>query len=386
MIMSSFSTIPLSLYVHIPWCIRKCPYCDFNSYPKDFAFDEDLYVDALLLDLQQDLHDLCSSERRNLHSIFIGGGTPSLFSLSAIAKILSKLNDNDIEITMEVNPGTIDYEYLVGIRSLGVNRLSLGVQSFQDDKLQALGRIHDAKTAIKTVKMAHDAGFENINLDLIFGLPKQNVKDAIFDLQNAASLAPTHISWYQLTIEEGSQFYQKPPTLPNIDEVWEIQRAGQEYLKQNNYAQYEVSAYSKPGYQCQHNLNYWFFGDYFGIGAGAHGKITSISNNAILEVNRTCKLASPVKYSQGVENKNFTEKREVIATEKLPFEFMLNALRLYQPIPFALFRQRTGLNISVITDQLCAAESQGLIEIVGDKIITTDKGRNFLNDLLEIFV
>lgn len=366
--------IPVSLYIHIPWCIHKCPYCDFNSYAVDKQIPENDYVKALILDLKNDLNSI---PKGKLHNIFIGGGTPSLLSPNIFAELLDKIRTllpfkNNIEITLEANPGTISQSKLQILHKIGINRLSIGIQSFHNDKLKAVGRIHDRKDAIKAIAMAKAAGFNNINIDLMYGLPNQTIEDAIDDIKTAISLAPTHISWYQLTIEPNTIFYKKPPDLPDEDLIWEIQRQGQQIITNSGFKQYEISAYSKPGFQCQHNLNYWQFGDYLGIGAGAHSKIT---NTRI----------SKSKHPQIYMNKFITEEK-VISPEDLILEFMLNTLRLNKPIPIKLFTERTSFTIDAITNSLNQAQKQGFLKWNSKAITTTAKGKRFLNQLLLLFV
>jgi len=443
---------PLSLYIHFPWCISKCPYCDFLSYPQpqlitnspsiklqNFSTLADHYIEALLQDLQQDLLAFTIDRKKPIISIYIGGGTPSLIPANTIVKLLENIYlqykiDNHAEITIEANPDTIDYHYCKQLYQAGINRLSIGAQSFQDDKLKILGRIHNAASITHAIVAARHAGFTNINLDLMFGLPTQSINDALYDLKTAIALAPTHISWYQFTLETGSIFYRKPPNnIPNDECTWQMQQLGQQILSENNFKQYEVSAYGRHGYQCQHNLNYWQFGDYLGIGAGAHGKLTlkkknnhptddcdtQINSNAddgsnnghtINTITRYSKINNPHLYnnvihkrnknSSDADNKNntnhisntincknnFITTRKIIAPQELPFEFMLNALRLYQPIAYTLFINRTGLPLIKIVDKLKLAEEFGLIRLSTKHFTTTTKGKNFINDLLEIFM
>ncbi len=287
--------IPLALYIHIPWCIRKCPYCDFNSHAVKEAIPEESYLQALIRDLEADLDQI---PLRPIQSIFIGGGTPSLFSPDALAALLEAIAARvalarSLEVTLEANPGTVEQTRFVGFRQAGINRLSLGIQSFQPEKLKVLGRIHDDQEAVQAVMAAKQAGFENFNLDLMFGLPNQSLEDALFDLNTALSLKPTHLSWYQLTIEPNTLFYHRKPPLPADDDIWEIQHHGQALLASHGFHQYEISAYSQFGFQSRHNLNYWEFGDYLGIGAGAHAKITNPHNHTIT---RFWKTKHPKEY------------------------------------------------------------------------------------------
>lgn len=387
--MSLLTNPPLSLYIHIPWCIRKCPYCDFNSHGiKQLggldAIPEQEYIDRLLLDLEQELPLVWG---RRLHSIFIGGGTPSLFSAEGMDRLISGVRaripfEGDIEITMEANPGTFEAKRFAGFRQAGINRLSIGVQSFNAKHLELLGRVHNPEQAIAAAEFAHQAGFRSFNLDLMHGLPDQTTEQALADLQTAIDLKPQHISWYQLTIEPNTLFYQQPPTLPVDDTLWTIQEQGQALLKQYGYHQYEVSAYSKePQYRSQHNLNYWQFGDYLGIGAGAHGKITRLDLDRI---ERTTKSRHPKDYLQKSVSKIRTS--QPIPSHELPFEFMLNALRLLQGVPAAYFSQRTGLLPQVIAPIIETAIGDGLLSSDKTMIQPTEKGSLFLNELLQRFI
>jgi putative oxygen-independent coproporphyrinogen III oxidase len=384
--------IPLSLYIHTPWCIRKCPYCDFNSHTLKNELPEQEYIQALLSDLKIDYLRLQKNgDGRPLHSIFIGGGTPSLFSPKAFKTLFTGISQlfeipNNIEITLEANPGAIEYHSFEGFREAGINRLSLGVQSLQDDKLKALGRIHTAEEAIEAINLAKKAGFDNFNLDIMHGLPNQNLDDALYDLKTALALKPTHFSWYQLTLEPNTLFYKQPPVLPNDEITWEIQQKGQAYLASQGYAQYEVSAYCQPNKACEHNLNYWNFGDYLGIGAGAHGKITNLNTG---EIRRSWKKKNPSDYLKTAKNgQNFlgNDTLEIISATELPFEFMLNALRLNRPTPLALFEARTGLQQDNIKNLLTLAEHKGLIVVQKDEIIKTALGEHFMNNLIELFL
>jgi putative oxygen-independent coproporphyrinogen III oxidase len=375
-------TIPLSLYIHFPWCLKKCPYCDFNSYASPGTLDEAAYVNALITDLENDLPLI--SERK-IETIYCGGGTPSLFSTKALENFFQQIQkklsfDQQIEISLEVNPGTMDLHKATQLKNTPVNRLSIGVQSFQNDKLQALGRIHDAKAALDAVHAVQKAGFNNINLDVIYGLPNQTLADALFDLQTAIDLKPTHISWYQLTIESGSVFHLNPPTLPTEDLIWDMQEAGQALLAKNGFAQYEISAYANNNQKCRHNLNYWSFGDYLGIGAGAHGKITDYKTGLI---RRLEKKKKPKEY---LANQKFISAQRLLSLKEIPFEFMLNALRLTQPFSMKIFSERTGLSIDFVKPILIQAEMDGFVKISEDFWQTTKLGQNFLNDLLQRFM
>lgn len=374
--------IPLSLYIHIPWCQRKCPYCDFNSYRAPNNIPETEYLNALLQDLNNDLQLI---QGRELSSIFIGGGTPTMLAPKTFATLLDQtaktasLKQN-IEITTEANPGTIDKNTLDELKLAGINRLSIGVQSFNNKSLKQLGRIHTAQQAINNIKNAQDCGFQNINLDLMYALPQQTIDEAINDVTAAINLNPTHLSWYQLTIEPNTVFYKQRPETPNEATSIKIQNEGQQLLATNNYQQYEISAYSQPTHQCQHNLNYWQFGDYLGIGAGAHSKITNLTTGAIT---RFSKHEKPNEY---LANDSYIATSETITQTQLPTEFMMNALRLLEPIPLQLFTERTGLEIATIEKQLYKAQDLKLITIANQTIQTTTKGRTYLNDLIALFI
>jgi len=374
---------PLSLYVHIPWCVKKCPYCDFNSHIADKNIPEKEYLAALIEDLDRSLNYV---QGRKISSIFFGGGTPSLFSADAIGKIIqaAKLRigfDKDIEITLEANPGTFEQEKFSGFRSQGVNRLSIGIQSFSDDHLESLGRIHSAQQAIDAVKNAKNAGFENINIDLMHGLPGQDANDAVDDLVNAIKLEPSHISWYQLTIEPNTVFFNKPPKLPTDILLESIQNKGEKILLDAGYKKYEVSAYCKNNDRSMHNMNYWEFGDYLGIGAGAHGKITLPEKKKILRMQKT---RSPSDYLD--KRKSYTAASKQINSKEIPLEFMMNALRLNHGVSKSTFEGRTGVSINEIERPLRALKKQKLIESLDEKICPTTKGHMFLNSVLEVFL
>ncbi|MSP53512.1 MAG: radical SAM family heme chaperone HemW [Gammaproteobacteria bacterium] len=387
------STNPISLYIHLPWCVRKCPYCDFNSHVSKKPIPESEYIECLIADLQNDLTRYAIA--RPLQTIFMGGGTPSLFSPASIAKILTAVDQHwgiptGTEITLEANPGTVEQAKFTGFLAAGINRLSIGVQSFQDDKLKTLGRIHDGQAAHSAFQAARDAGFKNINLDLMFGLPKQSISEGLADLQTAIDLQPEHLSWYQLTLEPNTVFYKKPPILPDIDLIDELQIQGQELLKQKGYPQYEISAYAQHGRQCRHNLNYWQFGDYVGIGAGAHGKIT-LANG---DVRRTRKLQQPESYLKArAENfvgatrcSPFLAEEKTIDEQNICFEYLLNALRLNQAIDLEHMQQRTRLSNDIILSLLQEAINREFIIVENNKIIKTKLGAQFLNNLLELFL
>ena len=364
---------PLSLYIHYPWCVKKCPYCDFNSHETG---NRDGYIAALLKDLDCELNAI---QGRSIHSIFIGGGTPSLMSADELRELFSGLKarltfDQNIEITLETNPGTFEIDKFKQFREIGINRLSIGVQSFHDKHLGSLGRIHSAKEAIHACEQAIKVGFDNFNIDLMYGLEGQNVDECIVDLNQAIDLDPSHISFYQLTIEPNTLFAKFPPPLPADDDIWQMGEQGVELLEKNSFKRYEVSAFGKI--PSKHNLNYWQFGDYIGIGAGAHGKITDINPGKIL---RTRKAKSPKDYVNNPVG-------VIEQVESLSFEYMLNALRLKQGFESDLFEHHTGQSISIIKDQLSQAEDLGLLIINSNKIRPSEKGYNFLNDLIEMFL
>ncbi|WP_374415406.1 radical SAM family heme chaperone HemW [Ectopseudomonas oleovorans] len=378
----SFLLPPLALYIHIPWCVRKCPYCDFNSHAAGPTLPEEEYVDALLADLDADLQHV---HGRPLTSIFFGGGTPSLFSDRALGRLLEGVERRiafapDIEITLEANPGTFEQAKFKGYRSLGINRLSIGVQSLQEAKLKALGRIHNGDEAIRAADMARAAGFDNFNLDLMHGLPEQSIEDALFDLRTAISQGPTHLSWYQLTMEPNTVFWSQPPELPEDDLLWDIQEAGQALLAAEGYAQYEVSAYAQPGKQARHNLNYWTFGDFLGIGAGAHAKLSTPAGR----IQRTWKTRLPKDYLDPA--KAFQAGERLLEADELPFEFLMNVLRLSEGAPAELFSQRTGLPLQQLEQARREAERQGLLQADETRLVATAKGQLFLNDLLQQFL
>ncbi len=391
---SKMSLPPLSLYIHVPWCVRKCPYCDFNSHKAEEHIPEAEYVQALLEDLEADLFYV---QDREIQTIFIGGGTPSLLSVEAYKNLLAGLQEKvtfvkDIEITMEANPGTFEAEKFAGYRKLGINRLSIGVQSFADHQLKHLGRIHDGQQAVAAIKMAKTAGFDNFNIDLMHGLPDQSEEQALADIQQAIDLGPTHMSWYQLTIEPNTEFFKRPPVLPEDETLWDIQEAGQELLAKHGFVQYEVSAYAQAGKQATHNLNYWQFGDYLGIGAGAHGKVTDLVNQpeslTASPVLRTWKTRAPKDFLIAAINdsKSFLAGKESIQNEDLGLEFLMNALRLQQGFDLRLFEQRTGYPLDTIAKGIQAAIDKGLLTRSDDQIKTTAKGSLFLNEILALFM
>ena len=375
--------LPLSLYVHLPWCVRKCPYCDFNSHEiKDGSFPEREYVAAVVRDIKFSAHLF---RGRKLESVFLGGGTPSLMPAQGIGAILEAVDAvsglcSDTEITLEANPGAADSLRFSGYRGLGVNRLSIGAQSFDNQKLESIGRIHDAAEARSAVAGAAGAGFADINIDLMYGLPGQTAEDALADLSAAASLEPAHISWYQLTIEPNTVFHAKPPPLPGGDLAWEMQSRGEDYLAGQGYRQYEVSAWSRPGSECRHNLNYWQFGDYIGIGAGAHGKITNGT------VTRQSRLRVPQSYMRAAGSAAVIAEQRALSEQDCILEFMLNALRLKNGVPLSCFSARTGLAPARVQEQVDAARADGLLEDEPALLKATQKGARYLNDLLQYFM
>ena len=377
---------PLSLYVHLPWCVRKCPYCDFNSHEGRGPLPFDTYIDALLADLD---HDLPLVWGRTVQTVFFGGGTPSLFPPENIDRFLQGASSRlrfapGCEITLETNPGTAEHGRFELYRNAGVNRLSFGIQSFDDGCLQRLGRIHDSGEAEAAVKLAQDAGFDNINLDLMYALPQQTLAMAEHDLERAFALQPTHISHYQLTLEPNTIFAAKPPQgIPDDDASWDMQEHCQALLAAKGYAQYEVSAYAQPGRQCAHNLNYWRYGDYLGIGAGAHGKLTLGHEQTIL---RRWKHKHPAAYLAAAGKPEALGGDDRIEPARRPFEFMLNALRLVEGFDLNLFAARTGLERSAIAPSLDQAMALGWLAIDGDHAYPTELGRRFNNDLVSLFL
>ena len=375
--------IPLSLYVHYPWCVQKCPYCDFNSHTLG-QNDEAAYIDALLRQLEQTLPSIWG---RPIHSIFFGGGTPSLMSQVGLERFMSQARAllgfrPDIEITLEANPGTVDYEKFAGFREAGINRLSMGIQSFDDSKLKSLGRIHSSGEAQKAIQAAKDAGFKNFNLDLMFALPNQTLEEALADIDMALSFAPPHLSHYQLTLEPNTPFYKNPPPLPEDDLSWEMQLACQARLKEAGFEHYEVSGFTRPGQNCRHNLNYWQFGDYIGLGAGAHGKITDM---ALGMISRTQMPASPGGYVDMIQQGKLGRTTPVTQDEVV-FEFMLNTLRLQAGFALSLFEQRTGLPLRLCEAQLGEMQNKGWATINQGVLQLTQQGKTYLNEVLQIFL
>lgn len=373
---------PLSLYIHIPWCVRKCPYCDFNSHEAKQDIPEAAYVDALIQDLEQSTPLIWG---RKIHSVFFGGGTPSLFSGESIDKILSHVRmltplEYGAEITLEANPGTVDTAHFKAYKEAGVNRVSLGIQSFDDRYLKALGRIHDTDQAHQAAQLAI-ATFERVNLDVMYALPEQSLEDALRDADMACQLKPTHLSFYHLTLEPNTAFHRTPPSLPDDDTSATMQEEIEQTLAQHGYINYETSAFAQPGMQCKHNLNYWTFGDYLGIGAGAHSKL-SFHDKLI----RQSRHKHPKRYMEFVPQGKAVDQEWRIEQDALGFEFMMNALRLHDGFSPDLFQQRTGLPLITIRDKLQTAVQQGLLEHQETRIRPTLKGRRFLNNLLEMFL
>ena len=379
----SKSNIPLSLYVHVPWCVRKCPYCDFNSHQVRDEIPQQRYVDTLIEDLRS---EAMLAGDRPIHSIFIGGGTPSLFTPEAYQQILGAVRDQfelapTAEVTLEANPGTFERERFQGYREAGINRVSIGVQSFNNDSLDALGRIHNGDEAIAAAEAASTI-FDRFNLDLMHGLPQQTPELALADLCQALALNPNQISWYQLTLEPNTEFAARPPRLPVEEELWQIQEAGQSLLESAGYRQYEISAFARSGGESAHNINYWRFGDYIGIGAGAHGKFSNWNGESI-EIRRRHKQRQPKGY---MNPESRIAGDELIAADDRAFEFMLNALRLTDGFELKLFAERTGLAVTLIEAKLDVAQRKGLLKIEKGFAKPTNEGRLFLNDLLELFL
>ncbi len=376
---------PLALYIHFPWCVRKCPYCDFNSHASGDGPPEKDYVSALLQDLAQDLTGAVTA--RPLVSIFMGGGTPSLFSGGAIARLLHGVRvlaelAPDAEITLEANPGTADAANFAAYRAAGVNRLSIGIQSLDSEKLLSLGRIHDPHQARAALRLARAAGYDNVNLDLMYALPGQTLVDASSDLEAAIALGPEHVSYYQLTLEPNTPFHRSPPPLPDDDLAADMHDQGLEMLVAADYVEYEVSAHARPGRRCRHNLNYWTFGDYLGIGAGAHAKLTDAATGA---VERTAKLRHPEDYLAAAQSGRFLSSRRALDADDLILEFALFALRLNEGFDPALFEERTGLPVACLAGPIAAARRRGLLVEDGGRQCSSELGRRFLNDLIQHF-
>ncbi|HEX4243177.1 MAG TPA: radical SAM family heme chaperone HemW [Steroidobacteraceae bacterium] len=372
--------IPLALYVHMPWCVRKCPYCDFNSHQLRSSTPDPSYIDALIRDFEGELRRF---RGRRIDSVFFGGGTPSLFRPEEYRRLLDALRERaeiaaDAEITLEANPGTIEHGSFAGYRHAGINRVSLGAQTFSAGALAALGRIHSADDTYRAVEELRAAGLDNFNVDLMYALPDQSLEQASEDVRRACALGPAHISYYQLTLEPGTVFHARPPQLPDEETSWAIQCAGQRMLADAGYVQYEVSAYARAGARCRHNLNYWLFGDYVGIGAGAHGKVSSSLPGRVM---RTVKPKQPREYLAQVALPPAADGAAPVPVADLPFEFMLNALRLTEGFDLADYRQRTGLGWDSIEAGIRAAEARGLLTGAAGRWKPTDLGLRFLNDL-----
>ncbi|ANB17045.1 radical SAM family heme chaperone HemW [Dokdonella koreensis] len=380
---------PLSLYVHIPWCVKKCPYCDFNSHAVREGIPQEAYVDALLADLDRDLADFGAAvPGRPLASIFFGGGTPSLFAPAAIGRILDGVAARlslapGAEVTLETNPGTVEHGRFDGYRAAGVNRISFGVQSFDDAMLHRLGRIHSAADAERAIGEARAAGIDNINIDLMYALPQQDLAGARADVDRAIALAPPHVSHYQLTLEPNTLFAARPPPLPDSDSAWDMQEHCQQRLAEAGYVQYEVSAYAQGGRRAAHNLNYWHFGDYLGIGAGAHGKLTDAAAGT---VRRRAKQRTPRAYLEHAATPRRIVGDAVIVAADLPFEYMMNALRLIDGVPAGEFAERTGLAPAVLAAPLAAAHQRGWFDDAPGLLRTSVDGQRFLNDVIALFL
>ncbi|GLR08254.1 YggW family oxidoreductase [Mixta theicola] len=371
---------PLSLYIHIPWCVQKCPYCDFNSHALKGEVPHEEYVNHLLADLERDLP---LTGGREVATIFIGGGTPSLLSSAAMQQLLDGVRSRlplaaGAEITMEANPGTVEADRFSAYQAAGINRISIGVQSFSPLKLQRLGRIHGPEEAKRAAQLAASLGLRSFNLDLMHGLPDQSLTEALDDLRQAIALNPPHLSWYQLTIEPNTLFASRPPVLPDDDALWDIFEQGHQLLTAAGYQQYETSAYAKPGYRCEHNLNYWRFGDYLGIGCGAHGKLTQPDGRIV----RTVKTRHPRGFMAG----DYLDKQHEVADEDKPFEFFMNRFRLLEPAPRRDFTRYTGLDEAIIRPQLDSALEKGYLTETPEFWQVTEKGKLFLNSLLELFL
>ncbi len=377
-----YDSKPLSLYIHMPWCVKKCPYCDFNSHAVRGDIPEKAYIDQLISEYQLIQPTIVG---RPIQSVFIGGGTPSLISAEGYQRLFSELQtlsdwQNDIEITLEANPGTVDCVQFAGFFRACINRLSMGVQSFDNQQLKTLGRIHNSDQVYKAYQIARDVGFDNINLDIMYALPEQSIEAAIADLNQAIALKPNHISWYQLTLEPNTLFYQQPPKVPDQDHIVDIETAGHALLAEHGYQQYEVSAYAQADQRCRHNVNYWQFGDYLGIGAGAHSKLT-LSDGTI---QRHSNVKHPKAYLSATDI--FKQQQSVLTDSEKTFEFMLNALRLHQPISFDLFEQQTNLSRQAIIPKLTRATEQGYVQLDDQQFQTTIQGKQFLNSLIAEFL
>ncbi|AEI35521.1 radical SAM family heme chaperone HemW [Francisella salina] len=373
----------IGIYIHFPWCVRKCPYCDFNSHAiKDDTYLSQDYYKKLIADFDTHLTDL---QDREVISIFIGGGTPSLFKADYLGKVLQNIKDNsklnpNCEITLEMNPGTVERGSISEYANIGINRISVGVQSFQNEKLQSLGRIHNCDNVYTTIEEIKNSTISNFNIDIMHGLPNQSFEDGIFDISQAITMKPTHISWYQLTIEPNTLFAAKPPKLPDEETLEQIEITGKKLLQQSGYYQYEISAYAKDNLRSIHNSNYWNFGDYIGIGAGAHSKITNLQTK---EIKRTWKHKHPKIYSQA---NNCIKDFNTVGKNELIYEFMLNALRLKNGFGISTFEQQTFLSKNEIIQRLSQGVEKGLLSFPNNKIEPTDKGYLFLNDCINLFI
>ncbi len=373
--------IPLSLYIHFPWCVKKCPYCDFNSHTLRGDFPEQRYIDSLKTDFDADIRRL--NPGRRLHSIFLGGGTPSLFRGKSIATLLAFIGQKiefepDLEVTLEANPGTLEYDRFESYLEAGVNRLSIGVQSFNNRHLEVLGRIHNAEAADRAVTNARRAGFTNLNLDIMFGLPEQTPEMALDDCARAIAHSPEHLSFYQLTLEPNTWFHRYPPDLPDEDQRADMQDAIVYQLEQNGYLRYEVSAYARPDRQCVHNLNYWQFGDYLGIGAGAHSKVTGCDG-----ITRAWKQKNPETWMSCVSAGKPWRYPTRVGRDDILFECLLNALRLKKGIDVSMFQHRTGLCLKAVMDSLHQPITKGLLQISDNRIRCTEKGYRFIDEILQ---
>ncbi|MCU0937045.1 MAG: radical SAM family heme chaperone HemW [Gammaproteobacteria bacterium] len=376
---------PLALYVHVPWCVRKCPYCDFNSHAlRPGGVPEREYLEAILDDLAEEAAGVAG---RSLETVFFGGGTPSLLSPETVARVLEAARRDpgvrpDAEVTLEANPGTVERGRLSELRAAGVNRLSIGVQSFDDGLLARIGRIHSGEEALVAVEAARAAGFDNLNLDLMYGLPGQTPGAALADLNSALALGPEHVSHYQLTLEPGTPFHRAPPSLPDDEAVSEIESACPARLAEAGYRRYEISAFARPGMECRHNLGYWTFGDYLPVGPGAHGKVTRPDG---LRVVRRVRRRHPEDYLRAGAGQRVAEQRE-LGREDLAFEFFLNALRLPDGVPAGLYSERTGLSLETVAGPLAEARRRGLLADDRERLQPTEEGLRYLNDLCGLFL
>ncbi len=376
---------PLSLYVHMPWCVRKCPYCDFNSHAVKDSFPAEKYIEALIADLEQELH---LTWGRTVQSIYFGGGTPSLFSADQVETFLAAARARldlrpDVEITLEANPGTIEHDSFSAYADAGVNRVSLGVQSFDDELLKAIGRIHGREEIEKSLRSLNSSGISNFNIDLMFALPGQSFAQCRNDIELAIQAGPAHISFYQLTIEPNTVFAQSPPRLPEDDMAWEMQQNGVEQLEENAYGQYEISAFAKKDKRSLHNMNYWRYGDFIAVGAGAHGKITTAADG---RVQRYAKQRHPRRYLQALESGDWRAETRLLNDDELVFEFFLNQLRLKQGVSVDDFSPRTGLPWVVVESRVQKAVDRGLLEVGDMRLRPTGLGWRFVNDIQQLFL